>query len=251
MITIKNQEQIQKMKIAGQVLAKGLNLLKSMIKPGVNCLDLDKAFEEFIKQNGCESNFKNYQGFPKTICISINDQLIHGIPKNRILQNGDIVSIDAGCMYQKWHADSAFTMVCGIANDKKNDILIRVTEKALDLAIAELKPGIRVGTIGSIIQNYVELHNFSVPRDYTGHGIGLALHEDPYIPNYGIPNTGVRLQENMVICIEPMVQMGTYKTKLADDNWTVYSADHSMTAHFEHTILITKDGCEVLTKEER
>ncbi|WP_434323661.1 type I methionyl aminopeptidase [Mycoplasma capricolum subsp. capricolum] len=251
MITIKNQEQIQKMKIAGQVLAKGLNLLKSMIKPGVNCLDLDKAFEEFIKQNGCESNFKNYQGFPKTICISINDQLIHGIPRDRVLLDGDVVSIDAGCMYEKWHADGAFTMVCGIAKNKKNDILIRVTEEALELAIAELKPGIRVGTIGSIIQNYVESFDFSVPRDYTGHGIGLALHEDPYIPNYGIPNTGIRLQEGMVICIEPMVQMGTYKTKIADDKWTVYSADHSITAHFEHTILITKDGCEVLTKTER
>ncbi|EOA07136.1 Methionine aminopeptidase [Mycoplasma yeatsii 13926] len=248
MVTIKTPEQIQKIRTACKVLAQGLDMLKKMIKPGINCLDLDKAFEEFIISKGCKSNFKGYHGFPKTICISINDQLVHGIPQDRILQDGDIVSIDAGCTFEGWHADSAFTMLCGIAKDKKNDILISVTEKSLELAIEQVKPGTRLGTIGHTIQKYVESYGFSLPRDYTGHGIGQSLHEDPFIPNVGVENTGMRLQAGMVICIEPMVQIGTHKTKTAADNWTVYSADHSMAAHFEHTILVTEDGCEVLTK---
>ncbi|ASZ08905.1 type I methionyl aminopeptidase [Mesoplasma chauliocola] len=250
-VTIKTLQEIEKMRIAGQVLAEAIQMLKSMIKPGVNCLELDKAFEEFITNKGCESNFKGYHGYPKTICISINEQLVHGIPQDRILQDGDIVSVDTGCIFEGYHADSAFSVICGIAKDKKHDILLKVTEECLDLAINCLAPGVRLGTIGDIIQTHAESFGFGVPRDYTGHGIGTQMHEDPFIPNYGRKDTGMRLQAGMVICIEPMIQMGTYKTKLAADNWTVLSADKSMTAHFEHTILITDSGYEVLTKSKR
>ncbi|ATZ17025.1 methionine aminopeptidase [Williamsoniiplasma luminosum] len=251
MVTIKNTSEIAKMRIAGQVLAQAIEMLKSMLKPGVNCLDLDQAFADFIKAKDCTSNFLGYYGYPKNICISINDQLIHGIPQDRIIESGDIVSVDSGCVYQGYHADSAFTMQVGTPKAQKNAILIWATEKSLDLVIQMLKPGVRIGDIGSTIQTYIEGFGFHLPRDYTGHGIGTAMHEDPYIPNYGTPGTGLRLQQGMVIAVEPMVQIGTNKTIVADDKWTVFSADHSMTAHFEHTILITSDGCEVLTKLER
>lgn len=249
-VTIKNQEEIKKMRIAGDVLSQAIDMLKSMIKPGVNCLELDKSFENFITSKNCSSNFKNYHGFPKTICVSINEELVHGIPNKRFLESGDIVSIDTGCVFEGYHADSAFTMICGIAKNENHDILLKVTEECLDLAIKEVRPGTRIGTIGNIIQTHAEKHGFGVPRDYTGHGIGTQMHEDPYIPNYGINDTGMRLKAGMVICIEPMVQMGTYKTKLASDNWTVLSADKSMAAHYEHTILVTDSGYEVLTKSK-
>ncbi|WP_027062995.1 type I methionyl aminopeptidase [Mesoplasma seiffertii] len=248
MVTIKSLEEINKMRVAGKVLSRAVKMLKDMCQVGVNCLDLDRAFEEFILANGCTSNFKGYGGFPKTICVSINDQLVHGIPQDRILADGDIVSIDTGCVYQGYHADSAFTKIVGTPKDEKHAILIEVTEKSLELAIEQVKPGTRIGTIGATIQKYVESFGFGVPRDYTGHGIGTEMHEEPYVPNYGTPDTGMRLQSGMVIAIEPMVQMGTFKTKVASDKWTVYSADHSMAAHFEHTILVTDSGSEVLTR---
>lgn len=184
-VTIKSPQEIEKMRVAGQVLAEAIDMLKSMIKVGVNCLDLDKEFEKFITEKGCKSNFKNYHGYPKTICISINEQLVHGIPQDRILEEGDLVSVDTGCVFEGYHADSAFSMIVGIAKDTKHDILLKVTEECLDLAIEALAPGVRIGTIGSIIQNHAESFGFGVPRDYTGHGIGTEMHEDPFIPNYG------------------------------------------------------------------
>jgi methionyl aminopeptidase len=250
-ITIKNEEQIAKMRIAGQVLAKGLKKLKSMIKPGTNVLDLDRAFAEHIAANDCESNFKGYGGFPATICVSINEQLIHGIPVDRVIKEGDLVSVDAGCIYQGWHVDSAFTVICGSPLDEKYDILVNATEKSLYLAIEQIRAGVRVGTLSSAVQNYIEDLGFHLPVEFSGHGIGRAMHEDPFIPNVGIPNTGTRLQKGMTICIEPMVQIGTRKIVIADDDWTVSSADGSMTAHFEHTILVTEDGYEILTLENK
>ncbi|WP_031542178.1 type I methionyl aminopeptidase [Mesoplasma photuris] len=250
MVTIKTPEQIEKMRVAGRVLSEAIHMLKEMAQVGVNCLDLDKAFIEFIESKNCKSNFKDYGNppFPKHICISINDQLVHGIPQNRIIQDGDIVSIDTGCSYEGWHADSAFTKICGNTKDKKYDILLEVVEESLEIAINLVKPGVRIGTIGAAIQQHAESHGFGVPRDYTGHGIGAEMHEEPYIPNYGKPDTGMRLQAGMVIAIEPMVQIGTHKTKLDKDKWTVLSADNSMAAHFEHTILVTETGSEVLTR---
>ncbi|ATZ18539.1 methionine aminopeptidase [Williamsoniiplasma somnilux] len=248
MVTVKNYEQISKMKIAGKVLGEAIAMLKEKTQIGVNCLDLDKAFEEFITKKGCTSNFKGYGGFPKTICISINDQLVHGIPQNRVLEDGDIVSIDTGCVFEGYHADAAFTKIVGNPKNDQAVQLLNVTEESLNLAIKMLKSGVRIGDIGHTIQSYVESFGFSVPREYTGHGIGTAMHEDPFIPNYGAAGTGMRLTEGMIICIEPMVQVGHFSTKVASDKWTVYSKDGSMAAHFEHTILITQDSCEVLTK---
>lgn len=217
MVTIKNEQQIAKMRIAGQVLAQAIQMLKEKLAPGVNCLELDQAFHDFIQSKGCQSNFLGYYGFPKTICISINEQLIHGIPQDRIIADGDIVSIDCGCSFEGYHADSAFTMQVGVPKAQKNAILIWATEKSLDLAIKMLKPGVRIGDIGSTIQTYIESFGFHLPKDYSGHGIGAAMHEDPFIPNYGTPGTGLRLQAGMVIAIEPMVQIGTDQTIVAND----------------------------------
>ncbi|ARU91100.1 methionine aminopeptidase [Spiroplasma clarkii] len=246
-VTIKNAEQLDKMRYAGKVLGAALYDLKKMIQPGVNCLDLDKYFIDFITKNGCESNFKGYYGFPAHICVSINEQLIHGIPVNRVIKAGDIVKIDAGCSFQGWHADSAFSVICGDIIDEKYDKLLRVTEKSLCLAIEQVRAGVRIGTITSTVQTYVESNGFHLPKDYSGHGIGLAMHEDPFVPNTGKKDTGMRLTKNMTICIEPMVQIGTDQTVVGADNWTVSAADDSMTAHFEHTILVTDNEPEILT----
>lgn len=217
MIKIKNEEQIQKMRIAGQVLAEGLALLDAKAQVGVNLLELDQLFADFLQTKDCEPNFLGYGGFPKTICVSINDQLVHGIPKDRVIQDGDLVSIDAGCSYQGYHADAAFTKICGKPKTEKDVILLEVTEKSLEMAINLVKPGTRIGDLGATIQSYVEGFGFSVPRDYTGHGIGQEMHEDPFIPNYGTFKSGMRLREGMAICIEPMVQQGNYLTKTDPD----------------------------------
>lgn len=217
-VTIKTEAQLTSMRYAGQVLGAALYNLKHMIQPGVNCLDLDKYFIDFITANGCQSNFKGYYGFPAHICISINEQLIHGIPVNRTIQAGDIVKIDAGCIFEGLHADSAFTVICGDILDEKYDKLVKVTQKSLDLAIEQVRAGVRIGTISSAVQTYVEANGFHLPRDYSGHGIGFEMHEDPFVPNTGTKDTGQRLVKNMTICIEPMVQIGTNKTVVADDD---------------------------------
>lgn len=246
-VTIKNSTQVEKMRVAGKVLGEALYNLKKMIKPGVNCLELDKFFIDFITEKGCKSNFKDYYGYPAHICISINEQLIHGIPTDRVLLDGDIVSVDAGCIYEGYHADSAFTTICGTKSTNLYDKLIDVTEKSLFLAIEQVRAGVRIGTISATVQNFIEGYGFQLPTDYSGHGIGLEMHEDPYVPNVGVQNTGMRLIPGMAICIEPMVQIGTNKTVVGDDKWTVSSSDGSMTAHFEHTILVTEGDPEILT----
>jgi len=249
MVTIKNPEQIAKMKIAGAILGEGLAQLKAMTKVGVNLLDLEAFFANYLKEQGVESNFLGYYDYPATTCISVNDQLVHGIPRNYVIQDGDLVSIDAGCIYQGMHADAAFTTLCGSPKSEKDVILLEATEESLELAIKAIHPGTRIGDIGATIQTYIEGFGFHLPRDYTGHGIGTAMHEDPYVPNVGTAGTGMKLVPGMVIAIEPMVQIGTAKTYTGKDGWTVYSADHSRSAHFEHTILITDTGAEVLTRK--
>ncbi|AKX34592.1 methionine aminopeptidase [Spiroplasma litorale] len=246
-ITIKNVEQIGKMRFAGKVLSEALNMLKNMIKPGVNCLELDKAFIDFISSKGCKSNFKGYYGYPAHICVSINEQLIHGIPKDRVIEEGDIVSIDAGCIYEGYNSDSAFTVICGATTNQLHKKLVELTETSLYLAIEQVRAGVRIGTISATVQNFIEENGFHLPTSYSGHGIGLEMHEDPFIPNVGIANTGMRLVPGMTICIEPMVQVSTDETVVDDDKWTVLSKDGSMTAHFEHTILVTEGDPEVLT----
>lgn len=248
MISIKSPSEIGKMRRAGKVLARGLAMLNQEAQVGVNCLTLEEKFANFLKKEHATSNFLGYHGFPATICISINDQLVHGIPQDRVIEDGDIVSVDAGCIVEGYHADAAFTKICGFPKHPKDVILVKATENSLNKAIKIIKPGTRLGDIGATIQSYIEGLGLHLPREYTGHGIGLAMHEDPFIPNYGTWGTGLRLQAGMTIAIEPMVQIGTDQTKVGPDHWTVYSADHSMSAHFEATILVTPTGCEVLTK---
>jgi methionine aminopeptidase type I len=182
----------------------------------------------------------------KVIYLHVDEEVLFD-RFDRVINEGDLVSIDAGCKFEGWHADSAITVICGNTNNEKYDILVKATEQSLKLAIEQIKAGVRIGTLSSTVQNYIEDLGFHLPTDYSGHGIGQEMHEDPNVPNVGIPNTGLRLVAGMVICIEPMVQIGTRKTVTAKDGWTVSSADGSMTAHFEHTILVTEDGYEVLT----
>lgn len=249
MITIKSKAEIEYVKKAASVVSKIHKELKKMIKPGVNGIMLDKMAAKIIKKNNCISNFKGYYGFPNTICVSVNNQLVHGIPNDILFKIGDIVSIDAGAKFHGYNADAAFSMIVG-KDISKNFIftkLLAVTEKSLYKAIKILKPGIRIGEISSTIQKYVEAKGFFLPKNYTGHGIGTSLHEDPIIPNYGNSSSGIKLKEGMVICIEPMVQIGTDKTRTLSDGWSVVSLDGSYSAHFEHTIEITKDGYNILS----
>ncbi len=246
MITIKSPDEIKKIEYAANVVAKIHNALKDEIKEGVSGIFLSKIANKIIKKNNCSSNFLNYYGYPDVICVSVNEQLVHGIPNNKMFKNGDVVSIDVGCKYQGYHADAAFTVIVG--EDKKYQKLVDVALHALNRAINILKPGVHVGDISAVIQEYVTSNGFYLPRGYTGHGIGTNLHEDPAIPNTGIKNTGPKLLEGMVICIEPMVQIGTDKTRVLNDGWTVVSKDGSVSAHFEHTILITHNGAKILSK---
>ncbi|WP_342252544.1 type I methionyl aminopeptidase [Spiroplasma endosymbiont of Amphibalanus improvisus] len=248
MITIKNDSEIDKMRKAGKVLSEILNTLKDNIKVGMTGENLDKICEKIISENNCSSNFKGYYGFPSTICVSVNENLIHGIPNSIAFKEGDLVSVDAGCIFEGYHADAAFTKVVGSYKEPIHKELVETTEESLEKAIKILKPGVRIGTIGSVIQTFVESKGFKLPTSYAGHGIGQNMHEDPIIPNVGKKDTGFKLKENMVICIEPMVQIGTDKTIVLNDGWTVMSNNKLGTAHFEKTILITKNGFEILTK---
>lgn len=246
MITIKNEKQITAIRKASQVVAVMLEEIKNGIAVGIKKSDLDKIANKILKQHNAKTAFKGYYGFPNHICVSINNELIHGIPNDQVIKEGDLVSIDAGAVIDGYYADAAITVGVGKIQPQYKH-LINVTKEALDRAIAIIKPNITIGTIGATIQEYVESKGYHLSKDYTGHGIGKKLHEDPYIPNYGEYDKGIKLRAGMTICIEPMVQIGTDKTKVLDDNWTVVSLDGSFSAHFEHTILVTPTGCEVLT----
>ncbi|WP_424526855.1 type I methionyl aminopeptidase [Spiroplasma endosymbiont of Glossina fuscipes fuscipes] len=247
MITIKTEQEIEYMRQAGAVLRQIHQELRAMIKPGVTGMMLNQRAEEIIAAHNCQPNFKGLYGFPAAICVSLNTVLVHGIPNNVPFQAGDLVSIDAGCAYKGYNSDGAFTVIVGNEANPKHVKLLTVTETALTKAIAILKPDVRIGDIGAVIQTYVEGEGFYLPTEFTGHGIGRALHEEPMIPNVGVVGTGMRLQAGMTICIEPMVQIGTKAIKMLSDGWTPVSALGLGSAHFEHTILITKTGSEILT----
>ncbi|AGM25838.1 methionine aminopeptidase [Spiroplasma syrphidicola EA-1] len=247
MVTIKTTQEINYMRKACETLKLIHEELKAMIKPGVTGLMLNQKAEEIIAANDCVPNFKGLYNFPASICVSLNDVLVHGIPDHRPFQDGDLVSVDAGCAYQGYNSDGAFTVIVGSPKDPIDEKLVLVTKTSLDKAIAILKPGVRIGDISATIQSYVEENGFFLPTEFTGHGIGRNLHEDPHIPNSGPAGVGMRLQAGMTICIEPMVQIGTKEIKMLSDNWTPVSKNRLNSAHFEHTILITDEGCEVLT----
>ncbi len=246
MTKIKTNAEIALMKKSGSILKLVRSALKDAIKPGITPLELDKISHKIMLANKSKPSFLGYGGFPATICSSVNEVLVHGIPNNRPLQNGDIISIDIGVNYQGFHSDSAFTIGVGEIS-KQAQHIIDVTEKSLAIGLSVVKDGIKTGDIGYAIQKYVEGQGYHLPKDYTGHGIGRELHEGPYIPNYGNRHQGDSLKAGMTIAIEPMVQIETDQTETMADGWTVKSLNRKITAHFEHTILITKDGYELIT----
>ena len=251
-IPIKTRREIETMRIANRHVAEILLELREMVKPGVTTGDLDRYAERAIKDRGVQSSFKGYDphGLPKypaVVCASVNDEIVHGIPGERELKQGDIIGIDFGVSVDGYHGDSAVTLPVGEVESEATRLL-DTTSAALTLAIEEMQPGRRLSDIGHAVQQHVEAEGFSVVRIFAGHGIGKKLHEPPWIPNYGSPGRGPRLMKGMVFAIEPMVNVGGPEVRMLDDEWTAVTADGSLSAHFEHTILITDDGPDVLTR---
>jgi methionyl aminopeptidase len=234
------------MRRAGKITAEILEVLALSLKAGMKTKELDAIAEKELARRGATSSFKGYNGFPGNLCVSINDEVVHGIPGDRVIQEGDIVSLDFGVVYNGWQGDSALTSGVG-SIDPKVRRLIEVTREALMAGIGQARTKGRLGDISAAIQMYVEERGFSVVREYTGHGIGKEMHEDPSIPNFGTPGTGPRLEKGMTLAIEPMVNAGGWRTKLDPNGWTVLTQDASPSAHFEHTILITGGEAEILT----
>jgi len=247
MIICKTPKEIEIMREAGRIVAMTHQELKKHIAPGITTRELDRIAEEFILSKDAIPSFKGYNGFRGSICASVNNELVHGIPSDRVLNEGDIISIDIGAKYNGYHGDSAWTYAVGTI-DENSQKLLEVTEESLYQGLKEAKPGERLSNISHAIQKYVEANGFSIVREYVGHGVGQDLHEDPDIPHFGPPNKGPVLKPGMVLAIEPMVNAGTrYVNTLADD-WTVVTVDGKWCAHFEHTIAITETGFEILTK---
>lgn len=247
MINIKSESDIKKMRVANKIIGDMLKYLEEITKPGVSTKYLDLKAQEFLRKNNVKPNFLNYNGFPGAICTSVDSQIIHGIPSDRmILEEGQIISVDTGCIYQGFHADAARTFAVGKISEEKQR-LIDVTRESFFKGMEILKDGVRIGDLAHAIQSHVESNGFSVVRDYTGHGIGTHLHEDPAIPNYGRPGTGLILKKNMTIAVEPMVNMGRKEVKVFLDGWTVVTADGMPSAHYENTVLITENGVEILS----
>jgi methionyl aminopeptidase len=246
MIICKTPRELEIMREAGRIVALTHQELKKHIAPGVTTKELDRIAEEFIRKHDAIPSFKGYNGFRGSICASVNEELVHGIPGNRILNDGDIISIDIGAKYNGYHGDSAWTYGVGTIDDATAKLL-EVTEESLYRGLKEAKPGERLSNISNKIQTYVEENGFSIVREYVGHGIGQDLHEDPQIPHYGPSNKGPRLKPGMVLAIEPMVNAGSRYVKTLADDWTVVTVDGRWCAHFEHTIAITDSGYEIFT----
>ena len=247
-IRIKNAAEIEIMRKAGRVNAEALAAVRALLQPGVTTADLNAAAEEVLRKNGAYSPFLHYgqPPFPASICVSINEQLVHGIPGKRKLQEGDIVSVDCGTVLEGYVGDSAFTAGVGEITPTSQKLL-HVTEQALSVGIAMMRAGNKTGDVSAAIQQFVEGNGFQVVREYTGHGVGQKMHEGPQVPNYGTPGSGVLLRPGMTIALEPMVLVGTYRTRVLSDQWTVVSADGSLTAHFEHSVAVTEGDPLVLT----
>ena len=248
MITLKSQREIELLKIAGNIVYQTHQYLKPYIKEGITTKELDKLAEDFIRSKEATPSFKGYEGFPSTLCTSINSEVVHGFPSDRQLKNGDIISIDIGACYKGYHGDSAWTYTVGEVDDKTKKLL-EYTEESLYVGLAQVKPGNRIGDIGYAIEQYARKHNLGVVKELCGHGVGTSVHEDPEVPNYGIPNTGPKLREGMVIAVEPMLTAGRPDIFIHDNNWTIDTVDGSLSAHFEHTVAVTKDGYQILTGE--
>jgi len=246
-IVLKSSDEIERMRHAGRVTAQAVQRLMEAVRPGITTADLDALAEESMRSEGCTPSFKGYRGFPASICTSVNDQVVHGIPGPRVLHEGDLISLDVGAVWDGYHGDSAVTVFVGSPPSDVAEKLVRVTEESLDAAISQIRVGARLSDVGHAVQQVVEGAGFSVVREYVGHGIGRALHEDPQIPNYGDPGRGPVMKPGLVVAVEPMVNGGDWRTRVLADRWTVVTADGSLSAHFEHTIAVTDQGVDVLT----
>ncbi len=247
MVHIKSLEDVEKIRKASQIVGRTLQLLAQYVQPGISTLELDSVAESEILKTGARPAFKGYRGFPRTLCVSINEEIVHGIPSKRKLKDGDIVSLDLGAIWDGFYGDAAKTFAVGtISKEAQN--LIDVTRESLKIAIEQAQQGNRIGDIGFAVQKYVEGHGYSVVREFVGHGIGRNLHEDPQIPNYGKPGQGPRIKPGMVFAIEPMVCQGGPEVEILEDNWTAITRDRSLAAHFEHSLAITEDGPVVLSE---
>ena len=247
MIFLKNNSEIEKLYYAGQIVKETLLMLEEHIVPGITTLDLDKLAEEFILSKKSKPGFKGLYGYPATLCTSVDDQVVHGLPNDTKLKEGQIVGIDVGSIYEDYYGDHAKTFSVGsISLEKKK--LMNITKECLYMGINEAKIGNKIGDIGHSIQKHAESHGFSIVRELVGHGIGRKLHEEPQVPNFGIRGTGVSIESGMCLAIEPMINMGSYEVYTKQDNWTVCTKDGKPSAHFEHSIAITEDGVKILSK---
>ncbi len=250
MVILKTAREIAAMRNAGRISQRALQEAGKAVEPGVSTLEIDTIVRKYIEKQGATPSFLNYGGFPASACISVNNVVIHGIPSKKvILKQGDIVSIDVGAKFEGYHGDNAWTFACGeVSEDAQR--LMDATREALFEGIKKAVAGARIGDIGSTVQQYVEARSYSVVRDFVGHGVGAKLHEDPSVPNYGTPGHGVRLMPGMTIAIEPMVNQGTHRVRVLDDQWTTVTTDGKLSAHFEHTIAITSNGPVILTSAD-
>jgi methionyl aminopeptidase len=246
MTVIKSPQEVAIMRQAGKIVAKTLQRLAEEIRPGIKTSHLDSVAASELKRYGAKASFKGYRGFPAYLCVSVNDEIVHGIPGERELNSGDIVSLDFGAIVNGFHGDGAITVGVGRISSKAQE-LVAVTEAALMVGIKEARNGAHLGDVSAAIQNYVETSGFSVVREYSGHGIGRDLHEDPLVPNFGSPGEGPVLRKGMTLAVEPMVTAGDWRTRVTENRWTVLTIDGSLAAHFEHTIAISEDEAEILT----
>ena len=249
MITLKSKREIELLKEAGHIVYLTHQYLRPYIKAGIKTKELDSLAEKFIRSKGATHSFKGYEGFPSTLCISINDEVVHGFPGERVLQDGDIISIDIGACYKGYHGDSAWTYTVGEVSDDAK-YLLEHTEQALYEGIKQAKVGNRIGDIGYAIEKYAKEHNLGVVKELVGHGVGTSVHEAPDVPNYGTKGTGPKIRDGMVIAIEPMLTLGSPDIYVEDNDWTVVTVDSSLSAHFEHTIAITNEGVIILTGDD-
>ena len=248
MITLKSKREIELLKEAGHIVYLTHQYLRPHIKAGIKTKELDRLAEEFIRSKGATPSFKGYEGFPSTLCVSINDEVVHGFPSDRVLQDGDIISIDIGACYKGYHGDSAWTYTVGEVSDDAK-YLLEHTEKALYEGIKQAKVGNRIGDISYAVEKYATEHNLGVVKELVGHGVGTSVHEAPDVPNYGTKGTGPKIRDGMVIAIEPMLTLGSPDIYIEDNDWTVKTVGSSLSAHFEHTIGVTNDGVIILTGE--
>ena len=246
MVILKNPDEIEKARASNRIVAEVLNVLREKVKPGVTTRELDKVAEDITRKRGAKPAFKGYRGYPYSLCTSVNEEVVHGMPSNRVLMEGDLIGLDFGVFFDGFCGDSAITLPVGRVSEEA-ERLMRVTEQSLYAAIRQAKDGNRLGDISAAVQETAESAGYSVVRDFVGHGIGKDMHEEPQIPNYGKKGRGMELKRGMILAIEPMVNAGKYKVKVLSDGWTVITADGSLSAHFEHSVAITDNGPEILS----